>query len=248
VIAQLSDFHVRDDDDSLPALEAAVEAVLALRPLPDAVLVSGDLADHGREAEYAAVRERLAALPMPVHAIPGNHDDRETMTAAFGPTLRSARCGRLRLVGCDTLVPGSDAGRLGEEQLAWLDDQLAADTETPTLVAMHHPPILTGIAAADDCGLPADDRAGLAAILERHPQVRRAVTGHVHRAASGSIGGCPVSVCPGVNLQGVLDLRPEGDFALVAEPPAIAIHLLAGGEVVTHLQPTGYRVTRAPAA
>ena len=239
MIAQLSDPHVRADDDSLAALEAAVQAVLELKPLPDAVLVSGDLADGGLRSEYEAVRSRLSVLPMPVHAICGNHDDREVLSDVFGPSRFAVPCGPLRLVGCDTLIPGAIAGRLGEEQLAWLDEQLAADGATPTVVAMHHPPIAIGIEPADDAGLDAADRAALAAMLENHPQVRRVVTGHAHRAVTGVLGGCPVSVCPSVNLQGVLDLRPGAGFALVAEPPMIAVHALVSGEVVSHLQPIG---------
>ena len=229
MIAQLSDFHVRFDDDSLAAVDAAVRAVLALRPLPDAVLVSGDLADGGLPAEYAAARERLAALPMPVHAIPGNHDDRD----ALGATPFAVRCGPLRLVGCDTLIPGDEAGRLGDEQLAWLDSELAADRATPTLVAMHHPPIRVGIAPVDGAALM--DRHALWAVLDRHPQVRLVVTGHAHRAVAAP----RVFVCPGVNLQTALDLRPGAEFELVGEPPAIAVHLLVDGEVVSHLQPIG---------
>jgi 3',5'-cyclic-AMP phosphodiesterase len=239
VIAQLSDFHVRLGDDSLRALETAVQAVLDLKPLPDAVLASGDLADGGLPAEYAAVRERLDRLPMPVHAIPGNHDNRDAMIAAFGPTRWMVTCGPLRLVGCDTLVAGSNGGALGEEQLAWLDAELGGDRDTPTIVAMHHPPILTGIAAADAVGLA--DRDQLGSVLARHPQVRRVVAGHVHRAVAGRIGTCGVLVCPSVNFQLSLDLTPHGEIEVPPEPPGIAVHALVGGELVTHVQTTSYR-------
>ena len=44
---------------------------------------------------------------------------------------------------------------------------LAADRETPTLVAMHHPPLLSGIRGMDAIGLDDATRAELGAILER---------------------------------------------------------------------------------
>jgi hypothetical protein len=81
----------------------AVEAVLALDPLPDAVLISGDLADTGAAAEYERVRELLTPLPMPVHLLPGNHDRLEW----DGPY--AADVGDLRLIACDTTKPGEDA-------------------------------------------------------------------------------------------------------------------------------------------
>ena len=86
ILAQLSDPHVLvgpGGRGSAASLAAGVAAVLALRPRPDAVLVSGDLADTASAAEYERVRELLAPLPMPVHVLPGNHDDRDALRAHF---------------------------------------------------------------------------------------------------------------------------------------------------------------------
>jgi 3',5'-cyclic-AMP phosphodiesterase len=118
VIAQLSDPHLRvgpDDQGSATALAGAVAAVLELEPLPDAVVVTGDLAEHAAASEYARVRELLAALPMPVHVLPGNHDDPGAMREHFpldgdGPYAFTTRCGPLRLVACDTSRRGRDDG------------------------------------------------------------------------------------------------------------------------------------------
>src|SRR5512132_2414444 len=93
LLAQLSDPHVRvgpGDRGAAHALAAAVEAVLALRTPADAVLVSGDVAEHGTAAEYERARELLALLPMPVHVLPGNHDDRDGLGACFGSEPRYA--------------------------------------------------------------------------------------------------------------------------------------------------------------
>jgi 3',5'-cyclic-AMP phosphodiesterase len=74
-------------------------------------------------------------------------------------------------------------------------------------------------------------------LLARWPHLRRVVAGHVHRAAFGLLGGCPVFACPSTHLQVPLD--PAGaDIVLEPAPPAFALHaLLDGGEVVTHVQP-----------
>ena len=87
ILAQLSDLHLHADGDdrgAAHALRTAVAAVLELRPVPDAVLVSGDLGERGEPAEYALARELLAPLPMPVHVLAGNHDDHEALSEAFG--------------------------------------------------------------------------------------------------------------------------------------------------------------------
>jgi Icc protein len=231
VLAQLSDPHMRlgpEDEGAGAALEAAVLSVLALDPLPDAVVVTGDLADGAAPAEYERVRELLAPLPMPVHLLPGNHDDSAAVGASY-----AVRVGDLRLVACDSTIPGRDDGEL---DLEWLGAELAREPQAPTIVAMHHPPILTGIGGLDVIGLPAATRVALAGLLERSPQVRRVIAGHVHRGAFGVVGGCGVVVCPSTNLQAKLEIGAEG-FTIVREPPAFAVHALLDGELVSHLQP-----------
>ena len=249
LIAQLSDPHVDvgpGDAGSVDALATAVAAVLRLDPAPDAVLVSGDLTHRSDARSYERVRELLAPLTMPVHVLPGNHDDREALRAWFtddavagahsDPFQYAVRCGAVRLVVCDTTQPGREDGRLDAGALAWLERELAAEPATPTIVAMHHAPLLTGIGPMDAIGLPAADRDALGELVSRFPSVRRVVAGHVHRACFGLLGGCPVFACPSTHLQVRLDAGPE--LVLEPAPPAFALHtMLAGGEMVTLVQP-----------
>src|SRR3954471_24913573 len=114
LFAQLTDPHVSDDDPgAAAALGRAVAAVLALRPAPDAVLVTGDLADHASPGEYARVEELLAPLPMPVAALAGNHDDPAAIDG-----VDELRAGGYRILLCETAQPGRDDGRLDVERLA----------------------------------------------------------------------------------------------------------------------------------
>jgi 3',5'-cyclic-AMP phosphodiesterase len=243
LLAQLSDPHVRvgaDDGASARALAAAVDAVLALRPAPHAVLVTGDIADGGDAREYERVRELLAPLPTPLHVLPGNHDDRAALREHFGldgvpdePLQYTARCGDLHVVVCDTTRPGHDDGEL---RLDWLGEQLAAERTAPTIVAMHHVPLTIGLPVLDDIGVPPDDTRALAKLLERSPQVRRVVAGHVHRTVVGTLGGCGVLACASTNQQARLEIgSPE--LVFTQEPPAFALHALLDGELVSHVQP-----------
>jgi Icc protein len=249
LVVQLSDAHVRDDDPQPERMLAdAIRDVAALRPAPGAVLVTGDLTEHGSPHEYERVRALLSALTMPVHVLGGNHDDREHLRASFpAPGAQAddedyryiARCGPLRLVALDTTDPGRDAGRLGAERLAWLDARLAEEPATPTVVAMHHPPLLLGIRVWDDIGLSDADRAGLGEVVAGHRHVRRIVAGHVHRAVLGSVGGCPVFACPSTWIQGLLDFAHPEQLSVVAEPPGFGLHVAVDGELVSHVQPVG---------
>jgi 3',5'-cyclic-AMP phosphodiesterase len=249
LLVQLSDPHVNDDDE-VPArmLADAVRAVAARDPAPGAVLVTGDLTEHGSPSEYERVRELLSTLAMPVHVLGGNHDERGAMRAAFPAPVAGAdgddyryatRCGPLRLVACDTTDPGRVEGRLGAERLAWLDERLAEDRETVTIVALHHPPLLMGLRAWDEIGLSDADRGGFGEIVAGHPQVIRVIAGHVHHAAVGSIGGRTVCTCPSTWIQSLLDFGHPEQLQLAAEPPGFAIHAYVAGELTSHVQPLG---------
>src|SRR5512147_468103 len=129
LIAQISDLHLRADGtpvggrfDSRAALAACVAHLNLLDPRPDAVLATGDLADRGRPEDYATLRAAFATLAMPVHVIPGNHDAREPLRAAFAGWGRlpafgeflhhTVEDGPVRLIGLDTVIPGEDGGRM----------------------------------------------------------------------------------------------------------------------------------------
>src|SRR4051794_28180001 len=228
MLVQLSDFHL-GTDGAAGALAEAVQRVRALRNRPAAVLVSGDVAEHGAEEEYALARELLAPLGVPVHLLAGNHDRFPERTEY------AVRCGELRLVVCDTSIPGRDEGSL---DVAGLEARLAENPQAPAIVAMHHPPVPIGIPFADRIGLPPADRAALAALLQRSPQVRRVVAGHVHRTVFTSLGGVPVVTCTSTSrdLQAVLELGGT-TMEVTREPPSFLVHTLVEGELVTHVQP-----------
>lgn len=246
ILVQLSDPHVGadwGDGDPTARLAAAVESVRSLRASPSALLVSGDLADNGTDAEYQQVRDLLAPVAVPVYALPGNHDDRDALRRNFDvpgrdgePVQYAVDLGPLRLVVLDSKRLGEESGELDSDRLAWLDAALAAAPHSPTMVAMHHAPVLTGIPALDELGLPPGDRRALGRVLERHPQVRRLVAGHAHRTIAADLGGCAVLAVPSTYIQARLDFRSD-ELELAAEPPGFAVHVVVGDDVVSHIQP-----------
>src|SRR5919204_788816 len=134
LLVQLSDPHIGAEwggGDSVAMLAAAVASVRTLVPNPDAVLISGDLADHAVDLEYEQVRELVAPLQAPLYVLPGNHDDRLALRRHFDvpgadgqPVQYAADLGPLRLVALDSQRTGEESGELDADRLAWLEETL----------------------------------------------------------------------------------------------------------------------------
>lgn len=254
MFVQLTDLHIREPGqlaygriDTAPYLRRAVRSVLALRQRPDAVLITGDLVDSGRAAEYAHLAELLAPLPMPVYLMPGNHDDREALRSSFpahtylgahGFVQYSVELGGIRLIALDTVVPGEGHGALCDERLAWLALQLQQHAQEPVIVAMHHPPFRTLIGHMDGIGLQRG-AAELDTLIARHPNVERVICGHLHRAIERRFGGTIACTSPAPAHQVVLDLDPAAASQWILEPPQFRVFALDGQRVVGHLASIG---------
>jgi 3',5'-cyclic-AMP phosphodiesterase len=260
LVVQISDFHIVEPGhrlagavDTASYLRAAVEHLNNMRPAPDAVLATGDLVNDGSSAEYEHLRRLLAPLQWPVWLMPGNHDDRDALRAAFPEHaelgddgyVQFVIDGPVRVVALDSLRVGEAGGRLDDGQLAWLDGVLSAEPTTSTVVALHHPPFLTGIDHMDAMALDPDDAVALGTVVARHPQVERIQCGHLHRTIVRLWYGTIAATAPGVAHAVYLDLL-GGPAAWNREPPACTLHWWTPTTgLVTHVQAIGtYPPTR----
>lgn len=255
IIAQITDLHVRPSGvraygvDTNAMLRDAVRAIGALKPLPDCVIATGDLTDAGLPEEYAELDDALRELPMPVFAIPGNHDRRDAMRAGLAKRHRYLeRCGEflqyvvddfdVRLIALDTVVEGRTGGRICEAREAWLAAALAQGEGKPTLVFMHHAPFRTGVPVMDP--LMCETSPSFARLIRRHPEVERVVAGHYHRPIVMRWAGTVGFVAPSTAHQVVLDLRNDIRNRYVLEPPGLALHAYdARTGIATHIAPIG---------
>jgi 3',5'-cyclic-AMP phosphodiesterase len=251
LIAQVSDCHVmarggrhQTGYDPAEALGRVVDALMALRPRPDLLLFTGDLAaESGTPEEYAEARRLLAPLDLPGAAVPGNHDAREGFRCALsgsrlavgsGPVEQIViDAGPLRLIGLDTADPEvAPAGRLCRARLDWLDARLGEAKGRPTLIFMHHPPFAIGIDGLDRVGCLGGE--AMAAVVAGHPQVRRVLCGHVHRAVQRDWAGTQASCCPSVAYAFALELD-KGGVRPERHPPGFQLHAVDDdGAVLTH--------------
>jgi len=188
----LTDLHVDAQLDAeksgAAALDRVMEIASNLRPKADFAIVSGDLVDRGDVESYRVLADHLAQLDMPVLLALGNHDARAPFCRVFPevPTISDLsvcyqqRVAGVRVIVLDSLVEGQTSGALTAPQLAFLDEVLREETQDPTLLVMHHPPIRRPEEEAAWANLSADSASGLADVLSNH-RVDAILCGHIHQ-------------------------------------------------------------------
>ncbi|WP_435107018.1 metallophosphoesterase [Nocardiopsis synnemataformans] len=230
LLAHISDLHLDGTDRTTGRAARTVEYLRGLAQAPDALLVTGDIADHASAEEYREAAQ-LLDLPFPVLVCPGNHDDRERMRGSLlgqepsaAPFNQVHEVGGAAVLACDSTVPGEDGGHLDTATLVWINETLGAlPDDRPALLALHHPPVRVHHPLPDSMRLDnADDLAGL---LRAHPRVAGILVGHAHTGGASTFAGRPLLLAPGVTW--TLRMPWEGEPAANRDqPPGVAFHIL----------------------
>lgn len=209
VVAHLSDPHLIGGGglhygviDNVAHLRRTLDRLAAVRPAPQALVFTGDLADRGEPEAYATLRSIVEPFAAGMGAVVvwtmGNHDEREPFARGLfdsddaGPQDRVHEVDGLRIVALDTSVPGHHHGELTPDQLAWLADVLATPAEHGTLLAMHHPPLPVPMLRAAEL-IELQDQQALADVVAG-TDVRGILAGHLHLSTWSTFAGVPVSV------------------------------------------------------
>ncbi|OZA92267.1 MAG: phosphodiesterase [Erythrobacter sp. 34-65-8] len=256
LIAQMTDIHIGFDPDARPEelnrirFRRTLERLLTAPNRIDLLLLTGDLTDHGDRESFEKTADLLKDCPFPIHAIPGNHDSREGLLAAFPATPSedgfihyAIEQEGLRILMLDSFEPGRHGGAFCTRRRDWLRAQLDAHPGTPTVLFMHHPPVVSGIDWMDPA--PGEDWiANFAAAIAGQSQILSIHCGHLHRPISTRFHGVPVCVTPSVAPLVSLDLRevdvtkPDNRALITTEPAGYALHRWDGQNLVTHYERT----------
>lgn len=246
-LVHLSDLHLVPPGNELHGLrpeaqlQRAVSHIVREHGDADLCVVSGDLAHDGHPLAYAEVARQLARLPMPVHLMIGNHDDRAAFAQAF-PEAPSTPDGFVqqaidtsvgRIILLDTHQSGAAEGHLCAARLAWLAERIEESGPVPVYLFVHHPPFPVGLKRMDDIRL-ADDEALWAVLAASRARLRHLFVGHLHRAISGSWCGLPFSGVRGTSHQIALDFETAGFAPVSFEPPGYGVVLIDEDTVVVH--------------
>lgn len=220
-VGQLSDTHFLEEGEEPEGgfaydIGQAFDAVLGHingQPELDMVVVTGDVADHGRPAQYRLALDAFEQLPAPVMVAPGNHDQ----DAAFAVGLGATKVSTPRIVHRDNwcfafvdsnagvMVDNGNGhrvdpdygdrlhsnGLLGPAEAAWLRQVCDTTDAEHVFVWVHHPPI-AGFGPDRDSSYDAE----WTALLPQLPKVRGLGAGHTHMPGEVVCDGRPVFVCP----------------------------------------------------
>lgn len=211
-LVQLSDTHLVPEGELLHGrIDTWQRTVAALSACahfsPDAVLITGDIAERGAAVHQRAARLFAQAeeqLGCPVITIPGNHDPAGSIDARFnlqrragGPqpanTVHDIR--GVRVIGLDSGGFALPEGTLNAAQLRWLAEQLQAPAPGGTLLAIHHPPVPAIIPALAGRGL---SNARQLEQLIAGSDVAGILCGHYHLPGGGRLAGAGVWMAPAV--------------------------------------------------
>jgi 3',5'-cyclic AMP phosphodiesterase CpdA len=248
LLAHMSDLHLDGGSVAHDRVGSIVDFLRGLTRLPDAVLVTGDLADHGAPGEYAELAEIFSVLPVPVAFLPGNHDDRaafrdfaaerggtEITGSADEPVNQLWRLDGAVLPLCDTVVPGAPGGYLADVTRDWLAAIVAATpADMPLLIGLHHPPVRLHSTLLDPMRQLGEQR--LADALAPRTGPTYLLCGHAHTPSATTFAGVPLIVAPGVRSTLMLPWENPPDTADETRAPGLAMHVLSGGRLTTHFR------------
>ncbi|MDJ0378688.1 phosphodiesterase [Cryobacterium sp. PH31-L1] len=217
ILVHVSDTHFLGDGaapygavDTDQTVHRAFEQLRRSGIRPDALILTGDVADRGEAGAYRRIRGIVEAAAGEWGAaivwVMGNHDQRqpfrtellgETSLGGAGQSVDQEPVDQvldldgLRVIALDTSVPGYHHGEITDAQLDWLSTVLSTPSPFGSILALHHPPIPTPLPLMSVLEL--QDQPRLAAVLAGS-DVRAILGGHLHYSTQGLFAGIPVSV------------------------------------------------------
>jgi 3',5'-cyclic AMP phosphodiesterase CpdA len=190
---QLSDSHIgfnkAPNADVVKTLQVAIDQVNALDATPELMIHTGDLTHLSKAAEFDTVAELLKGLKTKEHFyVPGEHDNVDDhgkqYLERFGRGARGAGWHSfdqrgVHFIGLSNVfdLPEGGLGRLGAEQLAWIEKDVAGLSASTPIVVFAHIPLWS---VYPQWGWGTDDAGQALGYLKRFGSVT-VLNGHIHQ-------------------------------------------------------------------
>ena len=189
---QISDSHVGFDKPANPnaigTLQEAIGKIKSLPARPSFMIHTGDITHLSKPAEFDNADRAISGAGLDVHYVPGEHDliDEEVKfyrerygKNAKGSGWYSFDADGVHFIGLVNVMnlEAGKLGKLGEEQLKWLQDDVAGRTASTPVVVFAHIPLWT---VYEQWGWGTDDGARAISLLKKFGSVT-VLNGHIHQ-------------------------------------------------------------------
>jgi Icc protein len=190
---QISDTHIgfrkQANPDVVGSLRQAIAGINALPQTPAFVVHTGDVTHLSKPEEFGEARDLLQEIRVDrVHTVPGEHDTIDDGVSGYLRFFDHDRNGRswysfdqagVHFVGLNNVqnFKARTLAELGDEQLAWLKDDLARVSRSTPIVVLAHIPLWT---IWEPWGWGTADSAQALALLRPFGSVT-VLNGHIHQ-------------------------------------------------------------------
>ncbi|HKT24426.1 MAG TPA: metallophosphoesterase [Terriglobales bacterium] len=188
---QISDSHMGfnkpANTDVVSTLQTAVDRINALPEQADFIIHTGDLSHQSKASEFDTMDQVLkSAKPKQIFYVPGEHDtsvdDGKQYLDRYGKGTKgrgwySFNHKGVHFVGLVNVIQLEGMGQLGDEQIAWLKDDLSGVSASTPVVVFAHIPLWT---IYPDWGWGTKDSEQAFAHLKRFGSVT-VLNGHIHQ-------------------------------------------------------------------
>lgn len=169
----------------------------------DYMVCTGDIASAGHESCYRRFIDIVRQyFSQSLAWLPGNHDSSEIMAKINLPELpenRAIKQGNWLILLLDSVVPFKVHGNFEQGELDYLENMLSTNPDKHIMVMLHHQPVLVGSAWIDQYILRNAD--AFFAVLDRFPNVKTVVWGHVHQDFNDTRKGVALIATPSTCVQ-----------------------------------------------
>ena len=190
---QISDTHIGFNKEANPdvagTLNRTIDMVNALPQAPAFAIHTGDVTHLSKAAEFDTAGQLLSRLKVSeMHVVPGEHDVTDGQGTEFFARFGKASNNKgyysfdshgvhfVALVNVMNFKPNG-LGGLGDDQMAWLKDDLAGRSASQQVVVFAHMPLWT---IYEPWGWGTGEGEEIAALLRRFGSVT-VLNGHIHQ-------------------------------------------------------------------
>jgi 3',5'-cyclic AMP phosphodiesterase CpdA len=193
LFVQISDTHIgfnkEANSDVAGTLTQTISLVNAMEQQPGLIIHTGDITHLSKPEEFDRAQQLLSQLhTSEMHTVPGEHDTMDASVEEYFHRFGAASNNRgyysfdhagvhfLALINVLGFRPGG-LGTLGDEQLAWVTDDLKGRSSSTPIVVFAHMPLWT---VYEPWGWGTGDADRLLPLLRRFGSVT-VLNGHIHQ-------------------------------------------------------------------